>query len=254
MFPSLDRPAPVQLESLDDAVQVFCMDTRHIPPVQLDGIAKYVSSDEFQQVSMLRFQKDRRDRLVARAMLRMVLSILTSEHYTAWSFRKNANGRPEIDQPHCWSGLQFNLTHTDGFVACAITGSGLLGVDAERIVPNKYKPADMKACLSDPEYYRVCSSPEHLQDPHFFQCWTLKEAYAKAVGKGLHLPFRQFSILPDTSGSFRLSCPPSWEHCPDAWQFSSVQRLEGIQLSVASRRNEHTRIKVIIHDDFDIFK
>jgi len=48
------------------------------------------------------------------------------------------------------------------------------------------------------EAENIAAAPEHDRDLAFFLCWTRKEAFSKALGKGLSLPLDQY----------RVSCRP----------------------------------------------
>lgn len=72
----------------------------------------------------------------------------------------------------------FNLTHAASLVACAVTDSGRVGIDCERI-----RPVNTSALLR-----RILSSNERVPSDTdartFFRLWTQKEAVIKAEGNG----------------------------------------------------------------------
>ena len=92
--------------------------------------------------------------------------------------------------------LCFNFTDTCGFGLFAFALSSELGVDLEhaerdgkfqRIVERRFTPEE--------QYLR----DRTMRD--FLQCWTRKEAYGKAIGRGLNYPLRQYSVCEDLSNS-----------------------------------------------------
>ncbi len=112
-----------------------------------------------------------------------------------WPFRIDEHGRPELAaRPAGTPDLRFNVSHTNGLVACAVTVGREVGVDVEHtgrrlvhdVAERFFSPrevADLRAC------------PAADQPVVFFDYWTLKESYIKARGLGLALPLRQFSFL-----------------------------------------------------------
>ena len=93
---------------------------------QLAKLRLLLSDDEVAQESRFYFTDDRKRYLVTRAMVRMVLSryaLIAPEH---WVFSKNAYGRPVIADALVEAevqaqGLCFNLSHTRGLIALAVT-------------------------------------------------------------------------------------------------------------------------------------
>jgi 4'-phosphopantetheinyl transferase len=97
-------------------------------------------------------------------------------------------GRPFIDDR-----IDFNISHTDNFVACIASDATIVGVDVEKI-----KSIDI-ACFKkhfENEWSTISSDPKPLDC--FYKYWTLKEAIAKANGKGMHLPFNKIRITSAT--------------------------------------------------------
>jgi 4'-phosphopantetheinyl transferase len=80
------------------------------------------------------FGRDRRRFLLTRALVRTMLSRYAAVAPAEWAFITNVHGRPEIlDRPRGVPDLRFNLSHTDGLIACAVTIGREVGIDVEHI-------------------------------------------------------------------------------------------------------------------------
>ena len=104
------------------------------------------------------------------------------------SVQKGAHGKPEI------SGMQFNLSHTDGLVLCAV-GNKPVGCDAEKIKTAPSGIAERFFCEREKQYLNVCKD---RYDEEFFRIWTIKESYMKMTGEGIHLSMQSFDVCIDS--------------------------------------------------------
>lgn len=140
-----------------------------------------------------------RDEFVAaRVLVRAMLSEMASIEPWAWRFVAGAFGKPRIAEPTGHEGLEFNLSHTRGLVACAVTRGVPVGIDVEDELA---RPVDLS--LADQYFARseaaaIRSLSPRAQSAAFYRLWTLKEAYLKARGTGLSTPLDSFAI--DISG------------------------------------------------------
>ena len=77
------------------------------------------------------------------------------------------------------------VAHAGGYVAASISNIGRIGVDVEI---ERAVHAGLVDCVCVPtELALLRQSPPADQRSRFFQLWTLKEAYIKAVGTDLAL-------------------------------------------------------------------
>lgn len=89
-------------------------------------------------------------------------------------------GKPYLpDYPH----IHYNLSHASGIAACMAAGKEC-GIDCEKIRPTRTNV--MRRAFSEIEKALVENAPESERDLMFTRLWTLKEAYGKAIGKGIN--------------------------------------------------------------------
>jgi 4'-phosphopantetheinyl transferase len=69
-----------------------------------------------------------------------------------------------------------------------------VGVDVERIDRRVDIDQLSRSVFSDAERAALMALVDDEKRKRFFQLWTLKEAYIKAVGRGLSLPLRSISV------------------------------------------------------------
>ncbi len=178
------------------------------------------------------FPRDRRQFTAAHALLRGMLGHFAGTPPAEWRFAPRAHGKPEIHPDHAQPRLAFNISHTRGAVACALVLDHAVGVDIEDRFRsgNHLKLADYYFARDELAILRA--APEAEQGSLFFTFWTLKEAYIKAIGKGLSLPLDQFAFSLAPLG---IAFGSGIADDPAAWQFATTQPNERHTLSLAVR-------------------
>lgn len=157
-----------------------------------------------------RFRHDRdRDRFVARrGQLRERLARELDQDPGRLRIETDPHGKPFL--PDC-PELGFNLSHSHALALCVI-GRGLaLGCDIERrdrefacrrVADRLFAPSERAA---------LAALPDALWAEGFFNCWTRKEAYVKALGLGLSYPLDAFTVSVAPGEPARLiEARPGW--------------------------------------------
>jgi 4'-phosphopantetheinyl transferase len=163
--------------------------------------------------------------VVGRGLLRQLLERATGRPAEQWTFATSRFGRPAAIEP---GAPPFNLSHSDGMTVCAVSNTQQLGVDLEtRRHEDHWHLA--QRFFARPEAERVRRLPTAEQrGACFLRLWTLKEAYIKAVGKGLSIELDSFWFELDDGPAPRLR-PPD-----DSWQFFELPHPD-YQIAVATR-------------------
>lgn len=160
-----------------------------------------ITPAERQRVRAFRFEKDQRQNLAARALVRTVLSHHAPVRPADWRFAAGANGRPFVTAPAMPSPLHFNLAHTKGLVVCAVSSTfPRVGVDAEALdrLASALEIAD--GHFTPHENALLRRMPPERQHHAFLRLWTLKEACIKATGEGLSAALDRFHFEIDAAG------------------------------------------------------
>lgn len=129
--------------------------------------------------------------LISEALIRYALKILANLEYSDLCMEKNQYGKPEIRD----IDLHFNVAHSGEWVICGIDNHEI-GVDIELIKPIELSIADR--FFSPAEAVLIKHLTTNLDDRYrmFYNVWSLKESYIKAIGKGLSCPLNSFACLP----------------------------------------------------------
>lgn len=178
------------------------------------------------------FEKHQKQHLLARALVRATLSRYLPVEPADWRFAAERNGRPRIVGPVDATGINFNLSHTDGLLAVAVAAEPEVGIDVERSdrLEIGVDLARRYFSLSEVAGLAILSPDE--QRRRFFDLWTLKESYIKARGLGLALPLDQFSFDWTNEGQPRISFEPGLVDRPDRWQFWQSPKYFPVLLAV----------------------
>ncbi|HXU35729.1 MAG TPA: 4'-phosphopantetheinyl transferase superfamily protein [Blastocatellia bacterium] len=95
-----------------------------------------------------------------------------------------------------------------------------IGVDIEHIRPDFATYDIAERFFSASEVQRLRSLPSAFHTEAFFNCWTRKEAYIKAIGEGLSMPLDTFDVSLGEEPRF-LACRDGRED-PAKWSMLDV--------------------------------
>ena len=178
--------------SLEDAeVHVWFADPRAI---SVPRHRRLLSREEARRCEQFQSADQRLRYLAAHALVRCALSRYADVDPRRWEFSTSEHGRPEIAGPEAAHGLAFNLSRTRDLVACAIARGAQVGVDVAATDSGDEPMLVAERFFQPAEIADLRSLPLHLQRGRFFDFWTLKEAYVKALGRGLRIPLGGFSF------------------------------------------------------------
>lgn len=168
------------------SLEVLKSDFEHLQHILAD--------EEFERANRFYFEKERRHWVVAHAFLRILLGRYLDIDPTKLRFITNDYGKPLLIYPPSSTHLHFNLSHSGELALYAFAYGRQVGIDVE------YMRADVDYSelatfhFSAHERAVLGTLPETLQKEAFFLCWSRKEAYIKARGKGLSIPLDQFDV------------------------------------------------------------
>lgn len=185
------------LASLDQQVHIWLVDPVTVAdPVLLGRYQQLLTEDERAKWQRYKFDKDKHQHLVTRALIRETLSRY-EPHISPqdWRFELNQYGKPAIANPIS-QPLFFNLSHTQNLAALAVTRIANLGVDVEKIKAVEQVRGLAERCFADSEVRYVFSGDKTELMRRFFKLWTLKESYIKARGCGLSLSLQSVVFAP----------------------------------------------------------
>jgi 4'-phosphopantetheinyl transferase len=179
-------PASPSLESGD--VHVWRVDLE--PPEDVvQQFRSTLEDDEVFRADRFHFEKDRRAFTVSRGFLRYVIGRYSETRPEAVRFSYGPYGKPALD-----CELRFNVSHSRAVGLVAVTKSKELGVDVEYIRAD-FASEDIARRFFSPREVEVFNAlPKEHQVAAFFRCWTRKEAYIKAIGRGLSQPLDGFDV------------------------------------------------------------
>lgn len=163
-------------------------------------LARLLDERERQRADRAARPELRARRVVAAAATRAVLAPLVGEDDPARLRigRRCAHcghaehGKPFVaDRPD----VSFSVTHSAGLALVAVVPApARVGVDVEAVRPRRSLPALAERVLDDDARARWSALPDGGRLRAFYEAWTAKEAYLKAVGVGITRSLRSVPV------------------------------------------------------------
>ena len=180
---------PLQLP--DGAVDVWIVDLRASDQA-LRAANSLLNHEELTRARRFRFPNDRRRFVMARATARQVLGRYLQQTPESLQFEYGDYGKPRLASPSM--DLRFNTSRSAERALIACTLNREIGVDIEWIHREVEVDDLAQRFFTAAENIRLQKFPPAERHRAFLRCWTCKEAFVKAVGKGLSLGLDQFDV------------------------------------------------------------
>jgi 4'-phosphopantetheinyl transferase len=145
------------------------------------------------------------------------------------TFIYNDHGKPSTK-----GNIHFNMSHSKDLALFAFSNN-TIGVDIEYIKPKIEYEDIAKRFFSDYEYKAIMQTPAENRKQAFFNCWTRKEAFIKAIGEGLSFPLKDFDVeINDDNESLLLNIRSDKYNSQD-WSLFNLNIDSHYKAAVANR-------------------
>ena len=156
--------------------------------VEIDSCRGLLNCEEIDRADKFRREKDAEGFILCRGLLRSILADCLETDPAALSFRRNEQGKPFLENGE----LEFNVSHSRDRLLVAVTSGREVGVDIEfrRSGLSMESIAERWFSPDEREFFQTLENPEK----GFFDIWAKKEAYVKALGKGIYKDLNSFTV------------------------------------------------------------
>jgi 4'-phosphopantetheinyl transferase len=146
-----------------------------------------LSPDERKRAVRFHKQCDADQFVIRRAALRQILGGYLHVPPETVKLAYNAHGKPFLNDADALGTLEFNVSHSGSVALIAVTRDHPIGIDIE-LISNHFPVAEMAPEVFSPsELDRFFKLPANAKHIEFFRTWVAKEAFLKALGKGLSI-------------------------------------------------------------------
>jgi len=167
-----------------------------------------LAPDERDRSAKYYFPRDRDSFVIARGVLRTLLSRYLAMQPDQLRFCYGPQGKPGLTGLSGTSQIRFSVSHSHELALYAVTQNRNIGVDVEYVRENLADTGIAERFFTAKETERLRALPIERRTEKFFHYWTRKEAYVKACGIGLSLPLNQFDVSVCTEeGAVVLTVP-----------------------------------------------
>jgi 4'-phosphopantetheinyl transferase len=161
---------------------------------------KILSTEEQDFAQTIRNESLKKQHLTVRVGVRQILADYLQQPSDKINLAKSTHGKPYlVDYPE----IHFNISHSAETLLIAISKIGAVGIDIEQAKPHRNDfSALVEKCFASEEIKYWNALAETEKKAEFYRFWTRKEAFVKAVGRGIALGLEQCVIAVETSPRF----------------------------------------------------
>lgn len=176
-----------------------------------------LNTEEKEKAATFKRPEVQKKYIKTRGVLRKVLGNYVRENPQQLVIKTAEHGKPFLAE----FDLFFNLSHTGNKFVIAVSNCGEIGVDLEHPKERINLLGLVNKCFSVEEREYWLSLSEEQKVTMFYRFWVRKEAFVKAVGRGIALGLDQCVVNPQKQSSF-LSVPDEYGEV-SGWKIVDVE-------------------------------
>lgn len=190
---------------MGDVVTIATSSTEGMSDDELDETSGRLTAAEQQRATTIRLERPRRAFVVARLLLRSTVARIADVRPDEVGIELEPTGRPVLTGK--LSEYFVSIAHSGCYVMIGVAKSQI-GVDVEQLRSDAPSPRLM-ARVCSPDELRVLEEMTAADRAlAFMTLWARKEAYGKAIGRGLDFPLR--SVTVGVSGATITGATGDW--------------------------------------------
>ena len=203
----------------------------------IDILWSLLSESEKSRAARFHFERDRNRYITAHGTLRQLLGRYLNVPAQDVRFNYGDYGKPELANDHADGHIYFNMSHSSATALYGFTRNCPIGVDIERIkeIPDMDEVAGQFFSAKEKNVFKKLAQVKKIRA--FYRCWTVKEAFVKAVGHGLHLPLESIEVCIEPDQPNRLVQVNGDEREASKWWVKELTPGNGFAGAFAARKD-----------------
>jgi 4'-phosphopantetheinyl transferase len=221
-------------ELTTDEIHIWCASLEQ-PASRFQRLTQLLSMDERIMAKRFHFERDRKRFIARRGILRTILGAYLGMEPSQIQFCYVKNGKPALSDTFGKGKICFNSSHSEGLALYAFTHDCEIGVDIEciRDIPEMEQIAERFFSARENAVLRAL--PQSKKKEAFFNCWTRKEAFIKAIGDGLSWPLDEFDVSLVPGEPARLLRIEGDSEAVSPWSIQELKPAFGFAAAFAAR-------------------
>lgn len=226
-----------RLTSPEEGVQISIANADAFCSSDVAELSALLSEMERARAQKFHFERDRQRYIVARSWLRRLLGQALDRPASELVLDCERKGKPRLVS-HGRNGprLRFNISHSGGWVAIALSQGRELGIDLEAVALSSISATESNDLAARIFSQREFALWRDLQaattrGETFFGAWVRKEAYVKATGEGLGADLRVVEVLAGIKQG-----EPHWRKEIASWLIYELEAPSGLVAALAVQK------------------
>jgi 4'-phosphopantetheinyl transferase len=195
-------------------------------------LAALLSADECARAARFHSRTHGERYTVAHGRMRQLLASQLGLRPQDLQFAPGIHGKPGLLGAAASDGLRFNLSHSGAMGLVGWSWQHDIGVDVEVWRAVRDEGALVRRFFSAVEVAAWEALPAERRHEAFFNLWTRKEAYVKALGQGLGLPLHSFDVSHEAGAGARLLRASTLSDDKRPWSLAAPVADAAVSLAV----------------------
>ncbi len=203
-------------------------------PARLAALRPILSVDERERADRILLPDRGAAFVCARGALRRLLGWYLGIPPQSVALGYATHGKPFLAGPAAVPPLRFNVSHSGGVALLAFRLHRELGVDVEQLRLGPDLAGIARRFFTPAESESILALPPAGRPAAFYACWTRKEAYLKAIGRGITAGVASVEIFTGSDGQPALRSPGPGAAPLADWSIRDLAAGEGYCAALAA--------------------